>query len=104
MALPSVSASSPQPPSEPNLELFDTLASALRELDPEAIPIPLLQIGVTDGRFFSRVGIQTYGFLPMRLPPELPLLTLIHAADERVPAEAVDFGTEAIFRVLHRLA
>jgi acetylornithine deacetylase/succinyl-diaminopimelate desuccinylase-like protein len=91
-------------PSEPNLELFDTLASVLRELDPEAIPVPLLQIGVTDGRFFSRLGIQTYGFLPMRLPPDLPFLTLIHAADERVPAEALEFGTDGIFRVLQRLA
>jgi acetylornithine deacetylase/succinyl-diaminopimelate desuccinylase-like protein len=91
-------------PSEPDLELFDTLAAVLRELDPEAIPVPLLQIGVTDGRFFSRLGIQTYGFLPMRLPPELPFLTLIHAADERVPAGALEFGTDAIFRVLQRLA
>jgi len=90
--------------SEPNLELFDTLASVLRELDPEAIPVPLLQIGVTDGRFFSHLGIQTYGFLPMRLPAELPFLTLIHAADERVPAEALEFGTDGIFRVLQRIA
>jgi acetylornithine deacetylase/succinyl-diaminopimelate desuccinylase-like protein len=90
-------------PSEPNLELFDTLASVLKELDPDAIPVPLLQIGVTDGRFFSRLGIQTYGFLPMRLPPDLPFLTLIHAADERVPAETLEFGTDGIFRVLQRL-
>ena len=90
--------------SEPNLELFDTLASVLRELDPEAIPVPLLQIGVTDGRFFSHLGIQTYGFLPMRLPADLPFLTLIHAADERVPAEALEFGTDGIFRVLQRIA
>ena len=90
-------------PSEPDLELFDTLASVLREVDPDAIPVPLLQIGVTDGRFFSRLGIQTYGFLPMRLPPDLPFLTLIHSADERVPAEALEFGTDGIFRVLERL-
>jgi len=90
--------------SEPNLELFDTLASVLRELDPEGIPVPLLQIGVTDGRFLSRLGIQTYGFLPMRLPADLPFLTLIHAADERVPAEALEFGTDGIFRVLQRIA
>jgi acetylornithine deacetylase/succinyl-diaminopimelate desuccinylase-like protein len=91
-------------PSEPNLELFETLASVLRELDPEAIPVPLLQIGVTDGRFFSRLGIQTYGFLPMRLPPAVPFLTLIHAADERVPADALEFGTDGIHRVLQRVA
>jgi acetylornithine deacetylase/succinyl-diaminopimelate desuccinylase-like protein len=87
-------------PSEPDLGLFDTLAGVLRELDPEGIPVPLLQVAVTDGRFFSRLGIQTYGFVPMRLPPDFEFLRLVHAADERIPAEAVDFGTEAIYRAL----
>ena len=30
--------------------------------------------GVTDGRFFARLGIQTYGFLPLRLPDGLQAL------------------------------
>jgi acetylornithine deacetylase/succinyl-diaminopimelate desuccinylase-like protein len=87
---------------EPDLALFDTLAGALRELDPAAKAIPMLLPGVTDGRFFSKLGIQTYGFLPMQLPPELPFMQLIHAADERLPADAVEFGTTAIGRVLER--
>jgi acetylornithine deacetylase/succinyl-diaminopimelate desuccinylase-like protein len=91
-------------PSEPDLTLFETLAEVLRELDPDGIPVPLLQIGVTDGRFFSRLGIQTYGFLPMRLPGDFAFTELIHAADERIPAEAVEFGTDAVYRVLQRLA
>jgi acetylornithine deacetylase/succinyl-diaminopimelate desuccinylase-like protein len=91
-------------PSDPDMTLFEILADVLRELDPEGIPVPLLQVGVTDGRFFSRLGIQTYGFLPMRLPPDFAFLGLIHAADERIPADAVDFGTEAIYGALKRLA
>jgi acetylornithine deacetylase/succinyl-diaminopimelate desuccinylase-like protein len=91
-------------PSEPDLTLFETLAAVLRELDPEGIPVPLLQIGVTDGRFFSRLGIQTYGFLPMRLPADFAFTDLIHAADERIPADALEFGTDAVYRVLQRLA
>jgi acetylornithine deacetylase/succinyl-diaminopimelate desuccinylase-like protein len=91
-------------PSEPDLTLFETLAGVLRELDPEGIPVPLLQIGVTDGRFFSRLGIQTYGFLPMRLPADFAFTDLIHAADERIPADAVEFGTDAVYRVLQRFA
>jgi acetylornithine deacetylase/succinyl-diaminopimelate desuccinylase-like protein len=87
---------------EPDLALFETLAGTLRELDPAAKPIPLLLPGVTDGRFFSRLGIQTYGFLPMQLPPELPFMQLIHAENERLPADAVEFGTSAIERVLER--
>jgi acetylornithine deacetylase/succinyl-diaminopimelate desuccinylase-like protein len=87
---------------DPDLALFDTLAETLRELDPAAKPIPMLLPGVTDGRFFSKLGIQTYGFLPMQLPAELPFMQLIHAADERLPADAVEFGTTAIGRVLER--
>jgi len=87
---------------EPDMAMFETLAGTLRELDAEAKPIPMLLPGVTDGRFFSRLGIQTYGFLPMQLPPELPFMQLIHAPDERLPADAVEFGTRAIGRVLER--
>jgi acetylornithine deacetylase/succinyl-diaminopimelate desuccinylase-like protein len=91
----------PGPP-EPDLGLFDRLAGILRELDPEGIPIPLLQIGVTDARFFARLGIQTYGFLPMKLPPDFRFLNYVHAADERIPADAVEFGADAVFRALER--
>jgi acetylornithine deacetylase/succinyl-diaminopimelate desuccinylase-like protein len=84
------------------LTLFEPLADVLRELDPGATPVPLLQIGVTDARFFSRLGIQTYGYVPMQLPAGFDFLPLIHAADERVPAAAVEFGTEAISRALTR--
>jgi acetylornithine deacetylase/succinyl-diaminopimelate desuccinylase-like protein len=64
--------------------------------------VPLLLPGVTDGRFFSRLGIQTYGFLPMQLPADMRFMELIHAENERLPAAAVEFGTSAIERVLER--
>ena len=89
-------------PAEPDLGLFDTLAGVIRELDPEGIPVPLLQVGVTDGRFFSRLGIQTYGFLPMRLPEDFAFAGLIHAADERIPVDALEFGAEAVWRAVQR--
>jgi acetylornithine deacetylase/succinyl-diaminopimelate desuccinylase-like protein len=87
---------------EPDLTLFETLAGTLRELDPTAKPIPLLLPAVTDGRFFSLLGIQTYGFLPMQLPDDMRFMDLIHAENERLPAAAMEFGTQAIARVLER--
>jgi len=87
---------------EPDLGMFATLASILRELDSSARPVPMLLPGATDGRFFARLGIQTYGFLPMPLPAELQFMRLIHAENERVPVEAIEFGTHAITRVLER--
>ena len=92
----------PGPPA-PDMGLFPLLDDILRHLDPEAIPIPLLLSGVTDARFFARLGIQTYGFLPMPLPPDFPFAATIHAADERIPVEALSFGTQAIFNLLQAL-
>ena len=91
-------------PAEPDLGLFETLTGIIRELDPEGVPLPLLQIGVTDARFFAQLGIQTYGFLPMRLPPAFAFTKLIHAADERIPVDALEFGAEAVYRAVTRAA
>ena len=89
-------------PAEPDLAWLDGLGAILRELDPGAIPVPMLQVGVTDGRFLSRLGIQTYGFLPLELPVDFEFAKLIHAADERVPAAALRFGAEAVGRAVER--
>jgi acetylornithine deacetylase/succinyl-diaminopimelate desuccinylase-like protein len=89
-------------PSEPDMSLFDTLAGILREADPYGIPVPLLFPAITDARFFSRLGIQTYGFLPMKLPAGFNFNRTVHASDERIPAEALTFGADAIYKVLQR--
>ncbi|MDQ3930177.1 MAG: M20/M25/M40 family metallo-hydrolase [Chloroflexota bacterium] len=89
-------------PPEPDMALYETLAGILREMDPEGIPVPTMLSGVTDGRHFARLGIQPYGFTPMKLPNALELHPTVHAADERVPLGAVEFGAEAMYRLLQR--
>ncbi len=89
-------------PAEPDMGLFDTLAKILREADPEGVPVPLLLSATSDGRIFSQLGIQTYGFLPMQLPDDLGFARTIHGADERIPVEAIAFGTNAIYKLLQR--
>ncbi len=89
-------------PAAPDMGMFDLLAGILRDADPAGIPVPYLMPGATDGRFFSRLGIQTYGFLPMRLPEGMNFSRLVHAADERIPAEAVEFGARAVLEALRR--
>src|SRR5215211_2801761 len=91
-------------PGDADLTHYETLAQVVRGFDPEGVPVPYLLVGVTDGRFFRRLGIQTYGFLPMRLPDDLVLTDLIHAADERIPADTLDRGADAILDVVRRIA
>jgi acetylornithine deacetylase/succinyl-diaminopimelate desuccinylase-like protein len=88
------------PPSD--LALYDTLADILERADPGSTATPLLMPGVSDARFFARLGIQTYGFLPMKLPANFDFWSGVHGADERIPADAVEFGARAIGEALRR--
>ena len=89
-------------PQKLDLTLYEMLAGILREADPGCHPIPMMLPGVTDAAHISKLGIQTYGFLPMRLPEGVDFTSTIHAADERVPVAAIEFGTAAIHQALIR--
>lgn len=85
-----------------DMGLFGTLATILKEADPDAVAVPMLLPGSTDGRLFARLGIQTYGFLPVRLPSGFDFSETIHGANERIPVEGLTFGADAIFQLLCR--
>jgi acetylornithine deacetylase/succinyl-diaminopimelate desuccinylase-like protein len=89
-------------PSEPDMGLFDTLADILKEADTGGIPVPILMTGSSDARFLSRLGIQTYGFMPMQLPEDIRLNRLAHSVDERIPLETLEFGTNVLFQTMQR--
>jgi acetylornithine deacetylase/succinyl-diaminopimelate desuccinylase-like protein len=91
----------PGPP-EPDLSQYRLLADVIRELEPDGIPVPMLQAGVTDARHLSRAGVQTYGYLPVRLPEDFEALPLVHGANERIPADSLQLGVDAIARVVDR--
>jgi acetylornithine deacetylase/succinyl-diaminopimelate desuccinylase-like protein len=50
-----------------------------------------------DGRFLP---IPCIGFSPLRLPPDLDFAGMFHGVDERVPVEALQFGTRVLDRFL----
>lgn len=89
-------------PSAPDMGLFDTLSSVINEQDAQGIAVPYVMSGVTDARFFTRLGIQTYGFTPLQLPDDFSFIGTIHAADERVPVNALEFGTRAIYSAMQK--
>ena len=85
-----------------DMGLFDLLADAIEERNPDAVPVPFMLTGATDGRFFEELGIQPYGYTPVALPESFEFMPLVHAADERVPAEGVAFGADTLTDVLRR--
>ncbi len=85
---------------EPDLALFDLLGRLLQDRIPGACPVPYLLPASTDGRHLARLGIRTYGYTPMTLPPDVSFFSCIHAANERVPLEAVQFGADVLYDLI----
>lgn len=92
----------PPVPQDYDPGLFGELSAVLEDLDPAAACIPYLFNESPDGRLFATRGIQHYGFLPMDLPPTIDLPAHIHGTDERVPLSAIEFGAEALHRLISR--
>lgn len=89
-------------PAEPDMGLFDLLASAVRRMDPGLVPIPYMTPAITDARWFSKLGISCYGFTPMPLPPDFAFEATIHGANERIPVSALRRGSDAYLDVFQR--
>jgi acetylornithine deacetylase/succinyl-diaminopimelate desuccinylase-like protein len=83
-------------------ELVEAMCEAIKECDPEGIPVPYVMSGGTDNKGLSKLGIAGYGFSPLKLPPELDFMALFHGINERVPVSAIHFGVEALDRFLQR--
>ncbi|RCW40507.1 acetylornithine deacetylase/succinyl-diaminopimelate desuccinylase-like protein [Halopolyspora algeriensis] len=90
------------PPVETPFEgrIVDVMAESLRAEDPAARTLPYMMSGGTDAKSFSRLGMNCYGFAPLKLPADLDFTALFHGVDERVPTEALRFGTRVLDRFL----
>jgi acetylornithine deacetylase/succinyl-diaminopimelate desuccinylase-like protein len=81
-------------------DLVDAMNAALLALDPDARTVPYMLSGGTDAKAFARLGIRCFGFSPLRLPPDLDFSSLFHGVDERVPIDALRFGTDVLAHFL----
>jgi len=79
-----------------DVPLVKAMSDAIRSEDPLGIPVPYTLSGGTDAKALSGLGINTYGFLPLLLPPELDFSAMFHGVDERVPLEGLEFGVRVM--------
>jgi acetylornithine deacetylase/succinyl-diaminopimelate desuccinylase-like protein len=81
-------------------DLVAAMRASLEAEDPDARMVPYCLFGGTDAKSFSRLGIRCFGFTPLRLPADLDFAGMFHGVDERVPVEALQFGTRVLDRFL----
>jgi acetylornithine deacetylase/succinyl-diaminopimelate desuccinylase-like protein len=77
-------------------DLVEAMNAALLFCDPDARTVPYMLSGGTDAKAFAQLGIRCFGFAPLRLPPDLDFSALFHGVDERVPVDALKFGTRVL--------
>ena len=80
--------------------LLDVLQDAVTAEDAGGTVVPYLLPASTDNKHLARLGIRGYGFVPLRVPADFDVYGQFHAADERVPVDAVYFGTRVTARIL----
>jgi acetylornithine deacetylase/succinyl-diaminopimelate desuccinylase-like protein len=80
--------------------LVDAMVAALQAEDPGAPVLPYCLSGGTDNKALSLVDIRGFGFAPLQLPADLDFAAMFHGVDERVPVDALQFGTRVLDRLL----
>ena len=81
-------------------DLVDAMVAALGRADPGVPVIPYLMGGGTDNKALEALGIEGYGFAPLRLPADLDFTGMFHGVDERVPLDALAFGQRVLTDLL----
>ncbi len=74
------------PPSSIKSEMFAALERAQKRVFPEAISIPLMQTGATDGAQLRAKGVQVYG---IAIPAADDDYARMHGNDERISVDAL---------------
>lgn len=80
--------------------LVGAITDSVRESDPDALVVPYLLPASTDNKHLAPLGIDGYGFVPLRVPDDFDVFGHFHAVDERVPVDALHFGADVLERVL----
>src|SRR5690606_1103217 len=80
--------------------LVDAMVAAIDAEDPGATVLPYTLSGGTDNKSLHRLGTTGYGFAPLQLTGDLDFAGMFHGVDERVPTEALRFGTRVLDRLL----
>lgn len=79
---------------------IDVISAAIGAEDPDGVVVPYLLPASTDNKHFSRLGVNGYGFVPLRVPEDFDVYGQFHAADECVPVESLRFSARTTARIL----
>jgi acetylornithine deacetylase/succinyl-diaminopimelate desuccinylase-like protein len=82
--------------------LFDTIRRQINAREPDAVVVPYMIPGFTDGAYFSKLGARWYGFSPIKIEKGsgIRFADMFHGNDERIPIAGLHWGTEVLDAVI----
>jgi acetylornithine deacetylase/succinyl-diaminopimelate desuccinylase-like protein len=89
------------PASPINTKLMSAIEQTVRDHVEDAVVLPSVSAGFTDSRVFRRLGVTSYGFIPVLLEP-LEAIT-IHGHNERISVENLRLGCQMMFDLVRRI-
>lgn len=84
-------------------ELFDIMKEVTQKLTGSTL-VPYMATGASDARFAEPLGVNVYGFGPMKNETGANPTELMHAHDERISLANVDLGLRALHEAVVRIA
>jgi acetylornithine deacetylase/succinyl-diaminopimelate desuccinylase-like protein len=82
--------------------LYKIMENATRKMDPGGIVIPMLMPGATDASQYRQSGMTIYGFTPGILPADIPIMSMAHGHDERIPISYIASGLPTLWEVVNQ--
>ena len=74
--------------------ITQAMTQAITDFDLDAKMTPYILSAGTDAKGWSELGIECYGFVPLRLPEDFDFVSMFHGVDERVPISSLEFAVD----------
>jgi acetylornithine deacetylase/succinyl-diaminopimelate desuccinylase-like protein len=84
-------------------ELFRIMKEVTRDATGAGL-VPFMAAGASDARFAEPLGVNVYGFGPMRDEPGAAPSALMHAHDERISLSNLELGLTILYETVVRIA
>jgi acetylornithine deacetylase/succinyl-diaminopimelate desuccinylase-like protein len=82
--------------------LYPILAQAIRDHDPDGVPVPIMAPFATDAKHLVPLGVPSYGFSPLRQERDETFIDRYHSVDERVSLAGLRWGLPVLYDAVRR--
>ncbi len=89
--------------SDANDPMMALLTQVIQDHDPGSHVVANMIPGFTDSPIYMALGAKCYGFVPVKLPPDMHFASMYHGHNERIPVDGFLWGLRAFMDAVWRV-